>query len=106
MLSDRLKASQARQQDIKNAADEYNMGIISQQMVAQELGRDKPDKAKPRFTLSNNDPNGSGPKNVDPATGQQEKVSRPGKPGKKKNVRNYNVPKDSVSGAKNKKTAK
>lgn len=48
MINDLLKEVQAEAIKITNTEKKYNMGIISQQQVANELGYEKPDQEEPR----------------------------------------------------------
>ena len=50
-ITDELKSQQAREILIRNLLAEYNQGIISQETMADALGREKPDQQKPRLTL-------------------------------------------------------
>jgi hypothetical protein len=51
-ITDELKLQQAQEYKIRNIENKYNMGIISQQQKAEELGYDSPDKAEPRAPIS------------------------------------------------------
>ena len=48
MITDGTKKQVARKALIENLKTEYNQGIISQEVVAQELGREAPDQEEPR----------------------------------------------------------
>lgn len=52
-ITDELKYQQGMEYKIRNVANKYNMGIISQVQAADELGYDKPDQAEPRAPLDN-----------------------------------------------------
>ena len=49
-ISDEIKVQQAQEYKIKNVQAKYNMGIISQEQAAWELGYTRPDKKEPRVT--------------------------------------------------------
>lgn len=48
MIGDQLRDEEAREKKIANLNAEYQQGIISQEVRAQELGREKPDQEEPR----------------------------------------------------------
>lgn len=51
-ITDELKYQQAMEYKIRNIENKYNMGVISQQQKAEELGYDKPDVDKPRAPIA------------------------------------------------------
>ena len=51
-ITDELKYQQAMEYKIRNTENKYNMGVISQQQKAEELGYDKPDTDKPRAPIA------------------------------------------------------
>ena len=50
-IADDLKFQQAQEIKIRNVDNKYNMGVISQQQKADELGYDKPDQKEPRAPI-------------------------------------------------------
>ena len=50
-ITDELKSQQAREILIRNLLAEYNQGIISQETMADLLGREEPDQKEPRQTI-------------------------------------------------------
>ena len=52
-ITDELKFQQAQEYKIRNVNNKYNMGLISQETAADELGYDKPDQKEPRAPIDN-----------------------------------------------------
>lgn len=50
-ITDELKFQQSQEYKIRNVYNKYMMGIISQDMAADELGYDKPDEEEPRAPI-------------------------------------------------------
>ena len=57
MVSDNKKDKEAEKIHIENVKTKYNMGMISQQQAAQELGYDQPDQDEPRVLEDNSSQN-------------------------------------------------
>lgn len=53
-ITDSLKTEQTNEYKIRNVSNKYNMGIISQQQAADELGYSSPDKSEPRASIQDN----------------------------------------------------
>jgi len=51
-ITDELKAQQGNEYKIRNVNNKYQMGIISQEQAADELGYDKPDQKEPRAPIN------------------------------------------------------
>jgi len=51
-ITDELKMQQAQEYKIRNTYNKYQMGVVGQQQVADELGYDKPDQVEPRGPIS------------------------------------------------------
>lgn len=50
-ITDELKYQQGQEYKVRNVSNKYNMGIISQEQAADELGYDKPDQKEPRAPI-------------------------------------------------------